>query len=157
MKRGSDFENEFRDSVPPDILYYRFKDGTGSWDKGEKTRFQSKNICDCELFKSPRLYFLELKSVKGSSIPKGNFRKNQIDEMTKKSAFQDVRCGFLVKFKDLGKCYYITISQFNRFWDYNTRKSIPLDYFKYNCIEVDMTLKKVNYRYNVKKLLKDIH
>ena len=59
MSSGKKFETNFKNSVPDNIFYYRFRDGTSSW--GNKacegcpknkqlTRFQSKNICDCEMF-----------------------------------------------------------------------------------------------------------
>ena len=65
---GKRFENNFRDSVSDDILYYRLKDSAQSFGNSNHLRFSSKNPFDCLLYKSPSLFALELKSVGTSSI-----------------------------------------------------------------------------------------
>ena len=42
---GKKFEEDFKKSVPKNLFYYRFIDGTSAWDGGN-ARFQAKNICD---------------------------------------------------------------------------------------------------------------
>ena len=44
MNSGKRFENNFKNSVPENVFYYRFRDGTSSWSKEENslTRFQAK-------------------------------------------------------------------------------------------------------------------
>ena len=42
-----------------DILFYRFKDSPFSFIRSDKTKFTTNNICDCMIFLSGKLLFLE--------------------------------------------------------------------------------------------------
>ena len=154
--QGKVFENEWKASKPDGVLLERLNDGSASWSNGNNTRFQAKNPCDYIMFDGERLYYLELKSTNGKSLPLGNIKKNQVDGLNERSIYYNVRCGFVVKFKDVEKCFYMSIKQYNDFVAYNTRKSIPLDYFENRCIEVEMKKKVVNFTYNIKKMIKEI-
>ena len=79
-----------------------FRDGTSSW--GNKacegcpknkqlTRFQARNICDCQLFDGDYLYLLELKSTKGKSLSLNNIRKNQVDDLMAASEYANIVSG----------------------------------------------------------------
>ena len=105
MPPGKQFEQSFKKSVPSNVLIYKFKDGTANFDgqKNDNVRFQAKNVCDFMMFNGRYLYLLELKSLKGKSIPFGNFRDNQIKELTKMQHFRNVIAGFIINFRDVAK------------------------------------------------------
>ncbi len=156
MKSGKRFENNFKKSVPSNIFYYRFKDGTASWDKGSLTRFQQKNICDCELFDGSRLYLFELKSIKGKSIPFNNIRENQLKELSEAQKFKNIIAGIVIEFNELDRAFFIDIKNVIEFMNTSDRKSIPLDYLEIEGIEIEVTKKKVNCNFNIRKLLNKI-
>lgn len=156
MKSGKRFENNFKKSVPSNIFFYRFKDGTASWDKGSLTRFQQKNICDCMLFDGSRLYLFELKSIKGKSIPFSNIRENQLKELSKAQKFKNIIAGIVIEFNELDRAFFIDIKNVIEFMNTSDRKSIPLDYLEIEGIEIEVTKKKVNCNFNIRKLLNEI-
>lgn len=153
MKSGKSLEIGFRKSVPEDVFFYRFRDGTSSWDRGNKTRFQAYNIADCELFYKGKLFILELKSTKGSSLPYKNIRQKQIEELTKASEYENIICGFVIDFSELNECYFIKISQFNEFLKTADRVSIPIKYLRENGIKIDVRVLRTNKRYDIENLL----
>ena len=156
VKSGKRFENNFKKSVPSDIFFYRFKDGSSAWGGNDKVRFQSSNICDCELFDGSRLYLLELKSIKGKSIPFGNIRENQLKELSEAQKFKNIIAGIVIEFNELDRVFFMHINDITDFIRASDRKSIPLDYFKEKGIEIEVIKKRVNNGFNVKKLLLDI-
>lgn len=156
MNNGKRLESNFKKSVPNDIFYYRFKDGTASWDKGSLTRFQQKNICDCMLFDGNRLYLIELKSTKGKSIPFGNFRENQLKELSMAQYFTNTVAGIVIEFSELDRAFFMRISDITDFIRKGERKSIPLDYCAEKGIEIEIKKKRVNNSFNIRKLLEEI-
>ncbi len=165
MSSGKKFETNFKNSVPENIFYYRFRDGTSSW--GNKacegcpknkqlTRFQAKNICDCQLFDGDYLYLLELKSTKGKSLSLNNIRKNQVDDLMAASEYANIVAGLVVNFADAEQTYFMEIDLVN-YWYYEQteRKSIPIKEFKEKCIEIQSKKLKVNYRYDIHGFIKD--
>ncbi len=156
MNAGKKFENNFRDSMPDDVFFYRFRDGTSSWDKGEMTRFQQKNICDCMLHDGKYLYLLELKSHKGKSLPLSAIRENQIKSLTDADKHKNIIAGLIVNFSDIEETYFMDIKLAFK-WFYNgVRKSIPLSEFRTYCMPINAYKKKVNYRYAVEEFIKDV-
>jgi len=85
MNNGKRFELEIKNSIPSSVYYYRFRDGTANFsgDKNQNVRFQATNMCDCLLYDSKHLYFLELKTHKGKSLPLSAIRENQIEQLDK--------------------------------------------------------------------------
>ena len=156
VKSGKRFENNFKKSVPSDIFFYRFKDGSSAWGGNDKVRFQSSNICDCELFDGNRLYLLELKSIKGKSIPFGNIRENQLKELSEAQKFKNIIAGIVIEFNELERAFFIDIKNVIEFMKTSDRKSIPLDYLEIEGIEIEVTKKKVNCNFNIRKLLNEI-
>ena len=102
-----------------------------------------------------KLVLLELKSVLKNSLPFGNIKNSQIEGLTKafnKNA-SHMFIGFLVNFRDHEETYFMSIEQFNQYVTEAERKSIPIDYFRNNCIFVEQTKKKVRYSYNIEKFM----
>ena len=135
----------------------RLIDGTASWSsaESENVRFQAKNICDFVVSYKGKMMLLELKSVLKSSLPFGNIKNSQIEGLTKafnKNA-SHMFIGFLVNFRDHEETYFMSIDQFNQYVTEAERKSIPIDYFRNNCILVEQKKKKVRYSYDIEKFM----
>lgn len=153
LNSGKRFEQNFKNSIPKDMFYYRLRDGSSSWDKSAKTRFQQTNICDCLIYDGDNLYTLELKSTKGKSLPFTNIKEHQITDLLWCSNFLNVVSGFIIEFSSLNECYFIEISQFKSFYDTTERKSLPIDFCRKNGLKIDVTRLKINKRFNVEKFL----
>lgn len=156
MNSGKRLESNFKKSIPDDIFFYRFKDGSSAWGGNDKVRFQSSNICDCLIFNGSKLYLLELKSTKGKSLPFGNIRENQLKELSLATYYQNIVSGLVIEFSDLDRCFFIDIKNVIEFMNTSDRKSIPLDYLEIEGIEIEVTKKKVNCNFNIRKLLNEI-
>ena len=156
MNSGKTFEYNFKKSVPNNILFYRFRDGTSNWDKNNLTRFQQKNVCDCMLYNGNYLYFIELKNHKGKSLPLNCIRESQIEELTKYSRYKNTICGIAINFQDIAECYWLFISQIDEFLLIINRKSIPIDFCRENGIKIANKRLRTNYRYDIDNMLKDI-
>ena len=152
---GKIFEDNWKKSIPKDIFYYRFRDGSASWDKGTKTRFQQTNICDCIIFDGDYLYTLELKSTKAKSLPYSNIKEHQIEDLIWCSNFANVISGFVIEFSDLNECFFVEISLFNKFYEESNRRSIPIDFCRKNALKIDVTKLKVNRRFDINKFIND--
>lgn len=151
MNPGKRFEQNFKASVPEKVFYYRFKDGTSNWATSDKsdTRFQATNICDCELFDGSHLFFIELKSHKGASIPFSAIRPNQIKEMREAGRYNNVIPLIIVDFSDLGECYGMHILDVKRYMEESSRKSIPVEEFQKNGFRIPSEQKKTNTVYDL--------
>jgi len=152
--KGKVFESNFQKSIPSTVHCYRFKDSTSSWDNSN-TSFAIYNACDFELYSNGNLYWLELKSHLGKSLPLSCIRDNQVKELTK-AAEKGVIAGLLVEFRDVNRVFWLDINDYNEFvteWD---RKSIPLNYFEEAGIEIEVKNLRVHKRYDISKFLKEM-
>ena len=151
MNSGKRFENNFKESVPKGVFFYRFRDGTSSWDSNESTRFQASNICDCMIFNGS-LFLLELKNHKGKSIPFTCIRENQINELVK-AQHCGVKAGFVFNFQDLEEAYFIDAYTINDYMVDNERKSFPYIWCEQMGVKLENKKLRTNYRYDLNKML----
>ena len=167
MNTGKRFENNFRDSVPDDVLYYRLKDSAQSFGGANNLRFSSKNPCDCFLYKSPTLFALELKSVGTTSISfektkddTGVIHYHQMRGLKEFVGYGGVVAGFVLNFRhkdDTETCYFLHINDFEKMITDISKKSFnEKDLLGYNPLIIENKKKKVNYRYNVSKFIEDV-
>lgn len=156
MNSGKRFEQNWKNSIPKDIFYYRLRDGSSSWGGNENVRFQVENICDSIMFDGNYLYTLELKSTKGKSLPFNNIKKHQIEDLLWCSSYPNVIAGILIEFSELNECYFIEISQFKTFYDITNRKSLPLQFCRENGIKIGVEKKKINSRFDIYKFIKEL-
>lgn len=155
INSGKRFENNWKNSIPKDIFYYRLRDSSNTWSNGDKTRFAPSNICDCLIFDGDYLYTLELKSTKGKSLPFNNIKKHQIDDLLWCSQFADIVSGIVIEFASLDECYFVEIKQFEAFYNTASRKSIPVDYCRENGLKIGVEKKKVNKKFDIESFLKE--
>lgn len=157
VNSGKRFESNFKNSVPSDIFCYRFKDGTANFRgaRNENVRFQAKNICDYMVYNGKKLFLLELKAHKGKSLPLNCVRKNQVEELTKASVFENIVCGILVYFSDLEEIYFLDIDDYLYYTTIEpNKKSIPFAFFKENGKKIYFEKKLTNLKLNLDNFFK---
>lgn len=161
---GKVFEDNWKKSVPDNILYYRPPDAAQSFQMSSKLRFSQHSPCDCMLFDGERFYTLELKSAGTSSISfertkedNGVIHKYQIGSLFKFSEYKNVISGFLLDFRLSDKTYFLEITEFLKLIECIDKKSFNEKDLLQFCtpIEIEKKKLKVNYRYNIQKFLED--
>ena len=153
---GKQFENDLKKSVPGNVFYYRFRDGTGAWGEGEKTRFQATNICDCLLFDGKKLLLLELKSHKGKSVPFTAVRQNQVEGLSKAASYENIVPGMVFNFRDESETYFVPIRHVEYYIAHSERKSFPLNFIREYGIRIWQQRLRTHYRYDVLRFLQEV-
>ena len=167
MNIGKIFERNWEKSIPKDVFCRRLPDPPQSF---EKTAIYShKNPYDYEVFFDGSLFCLELKSVGTSSCSfeaergtrkTANIHWHQIDGLSKAAQYEGIFAGFLVnwRLKDgVEIVLYQSISDFKEMISEINKKSFNMvDMAKHGGIRVESEKKKINYKYDVKKLISDI-
>lgn len=160
MNTGKIFEQDFKNSVPDDVYYYRINDAVTAWNAGEnqKARFTPKNGFDVLLFKSPNLFLLELKSTKGTSFSfKGKsamIKEHQIKALDKTKKYPDIIAGFLFNFSTIQTTYFLTIDKFQKFIFETNKSSLNLkDIVQSGGVKVFGEIKISRFKYDLKKFL----
>lgn len=157
--QGKAFEENFRKSVPSGVWYYRFRDSSNTFYGGNtELRFTPSNIADNMLYYNGKLFLNELKSHKGKSIPldciEGNKTKEkQIKELLEAQVFYGIESNVIIFFSEIERCFALNIVNYEEFKRKEERKSIPIEYFIENGIELEVSKKRTNYNYNLSKLL----
>lgn len=79
--------------------------------------------------------------AKSKSFPFKRVRKEQREGLLELDRFHNSRCYILVNFRWInhkkGECFAITIDDFLKLEETLGRKSVPLDYFRDNAIQLD--------------------
>ena len=156
MNTGKKFEEDIKNSIDSTAFLYRLRDSGGSWQGGNKSRFTPSNICDFILFKSPRMYLLELKSHKGKSIPYTAIK--QLDKLLEVSnrKLENLGVYLLLNFADLEETYLIEVESVASIRDSKSRKSLSIEDVREYGYKVDQVKKKVRYRYKLLECLEEI-
>lgn len=159
---GKIFEQNWKNSVPDNVLYYRPPDSAQSFGTNQNLRFSSKSPCDCFMFTGDFLYALELKSVGTKSMSfereksdKGIIHKHQIDNLQKFSTYKNVVSGFIFDFRMSDKTYFYTIGNFISMISNLDKKSFnENDLFKWcTPLEIKKRKLKINYRYDIEDFI----
>lgn len=163
---GKHFEEQIKKSVPEDVYYYRCRDEAQSFQRS--ALYSHKNDFDCMMFWDGHLFCFELKSTKGKSCsfetdPSQNaiIHYHQIEGLKKADQYEGIISGFLINWRndDLNTqvTYFIHIRDFTKMVNDIGKKSFNLvDMLKYNAVLLESTILKINYKYNIKKLLNDL-
>lgn len=164
---GKVFENNFKASVPSDVMYYRPPDAAQSFnmDKSSKLRFSAHSPCDCMMFNGMYLWTLELKTVGTDSItferekgdPKRVIHYYQVESLKKFSKFKNVISGFILNFRKSENTYFFPIEAWDEFVNSIDKVSFnERDLSKCSSIiKIDSRKLKVNYRYDVDNFMKN--
>lgn len=87
----------------------------------------------------------EAKETKKKSFPLSNIHKHQINHMENIQKHNGI-CFLIVRFTNINETYLLFASDFLNFINNETRKSIPLEYFKTNGYLIkDKLMPKVDY------------
>lgn len=158
------FEQNWKNSVPNNIFYYRPPDSAQSFGTNQNLRFSAKSPCDCFMFTGDFLYTLELKSVGTKSISferqksdKGVIHRHQINSLDKFNSYQNVISGFIFDFRLSGSTYFCSISDFLDMISNLDKKSFnENDLFEWcKPFEIQKKKLKVNYRYDINDFIKN--
>ena len=106
--RGKDFEARFMTdfkSTVSDAWLFRLKDQMSGFKNA------SRNPCDFIAFKSPDLFMLELKSIKGNTFPV-DFRQYDILKEEHDRKISGISIGVIIWFQDHDRILYIPIEKF---------------------------------------------
>lgn len=170
---GKKFEELFKNSVNREKhLLIRIPDPPQSFIKSEYSKFSNENPCDFILYDTDTnlMYLLELKTTKYKSM---NFQLNeddnqhkmikyhQINSLTKYSKYNGVISGFVFNFRDeehqIERTYFQNIIDFNNMVNKLDKKSFnEINLLTNNSIKINGNKKRVNYKWDVEKLLKII-
>jgi recombination protein U len=167
LNSGKVFENNFKKSVPENIYYMRMKDSPSSFSQqnGGVVRFTSNNPYDNFMFYKYHFFPFELKSTQSTSfsiqmekMEKGkDIKLHQIQGLTIASEYEGICAGFILDFRKSDNTYFLNIKEFNKFLARSDKKSInEKDVFDIGGILIEKKLKKINYTYNIEKLMQDI-
>jgi recombination protein U len=153
---GKVFEDSFRDSIPSEVFFKRFKDDMSKY----RNVF---NTCDFLLFNKRSLFLFELKSVQEDMIPFVKLGEQHTDGVTYKrleklfteGQCRDVYAGFLIEFRKSGIVVYLTADQVIDvvLGGWFERKSIPLAWAERNGLRIPRELMRTRYKYPVKNIL----
>ena len=150
---GKKFEEDFIKSIPDRCDVTRLKDA-GGWSNATNMRFTSKNPCDFIVWnnrQSPSMYKIELKSTLGKSLPFGNIKEHQLEELYK-SYTKGVDSLFIVNFRDTNETFHVGVCTLRMFINSTDRKSIPLAWFREEADLIPQTLIRVRWRYDLEWL-----
>ena len=152
VNRGKQFEQKFKDDflkTVPNSTIDRLYDVVA----GYKAISQ---ICDYIGFSKPCIYYLELKSHTGASIPFDNI--TQYNKLLKKVDIPGVRCGVILWLVDKEKVFYIPIKTIQQMKQ-DGKKSVGIKAISegYRIIEIPSVKKTVflNSDYSVLLDLQD--
>lgn len=168
LSPGKKFEEQFKLSIPENVMYHRLPDQAQSFQKSAK--YTHKNPCDEFLYKYPRFYAFELKStnkrfmsVETCKAEEGKkmIHWHQREGLKKFNEYRGIISGFVLNFRDdeekKDATYFIHIEDFERMMSELNKKSFTLlDLMGYNPIRIKSELKRVNFSYDVKGLLREL-
>ena len=143
---GKLFETDFKKSIGSHVFIQRLKDDTAGF-KGVA------NICDYILYQYPNIYLLELKSLKGKSLPFSRIRDAQLKGLAKSDEIRGVIGGFIINFRDYEETYFISVVDMLHYIENSSRKSISLDYCRENGTKIGQHKIRTRYKYDVDNFL----
>lgn len=173
MNVGKKFEKCFKDSIPDFCLKYRLKDPPQAQNHTINSTFSWDNPCDFFMFdtRNRELWCLELKSTKqkymsfedinSNSPKKKTIKKHQILDLAKFGKFDYVNAGFIINFRDeekgVERSYYQNINDFMHMCANISKTSFnEIDLIMNGAIKINGELLRVNYRWDICKLISDV-
>lgn len=158
--RGKDFEASFRKQMEiSGFDVNRVADNTAGYMGG-------RNICDFITYLYPNIFYFELKSTKGNTLPFTNITDNQFSGLIEKEKFQGAGAGVIVWYTEKDKTFFVSADCLLNLkvegW-----KSVHINelikrsdmfenclYFK--CFEIKGKKKRVFFDYDMEQFKKDL-
>ena len=173
MNVGKVFENQFKKYIPEYCVLQRLNDSPQGFIQSKLTEFTPKTPCDFIMFDTynRELWCLELKSTKQKYISFEDINSNkeqnkmihkhQILGLKKFGNYKHVNSGFLFNFRDevndTERTYYQDIHDFlNMCKKINKSSFNEIELVLNNAIKVNGEKLKVNYRWNINRLIEDV-
>lgn len=171
INAGKKFENAFKTSIDETLIYYqRINDPAQSFTQTDSLRFSLQNPYDCYAYFFPNLFTWELKSTEQTSMTfwredfvdktkKQTFmvKKNQVQGLLKSSKYRGIISGLILNFRKENHTYFLHINDFIKMTTNLEKKSFnEQDVIQNNGYIIESLLKKVNYKYNIQKLIADM-
>lgn len=156
MTPGKRFEADFRNSVPEGVYVKKLADAAIGFDINSSTqRFAPPSPFDFLLCRKGRMYALELKSTKDTSLSyrgtSANIKERQVDELLKAEMAGAV-AGFVINFRTAEKTFFISASVLKVFMETSGKNSINGMEVKRLGVFIPCEKKIVNYRYDLSVL-----
>lgn len=159
MNRGKDFEQKFKEQMQAGFDITRLADNTAGYMGG-------RNICDFIAYFYPFLFYFELKTTKGNTLPFSNITQNQFEGLIEKEQVEGVGAGIVVWYLEHDKTYFVSAGLLKQL-KAEGRKSLNIkeirnrasrfeigEYFK--CFEIQGTKKRVFFDYDVQKFKQNL-
>ena len=148
---GKKFEEDFAKSAPEWLDFTRLIDA-GGWGKADNLRFTPSNLCDFIVFsgKTHKLYKMELKSVKGISLPFGNINEKKLEKLCEsgKASQLIVPC-LVINFRKPESTFIVKAARVKTFMESSPRKSIPMEWAMTAGEKIHQELVRVRYKYDL--------
>ena len=145
---GKEFEKQIREQFEaiPNVSVDRINDNVGY--------SGAYNIADLIVYRRPYKYYIECKSIKGTSFPFANINDKALMDLQYQEIINGVGGYFLIWFIDLDLTICISAREiFTKFYADN-KKSIGVKSFNdFDFIEVQGTKKRKYFKYNLVELL----
>ena len=163
---GKKFEQNFKESVPEDVMFFRIPDQPQSFQQTAK--FSLKPPFDSFMFYKGTLLCLELKTTKSKSFSveldkndKGMIHYHQLENLREYSKYDGVVAGLILNFRineDTEKytefTYFISIENFDKMMKNIDKKSFNMiDLLNYSPIKIESIKKRVNFKYDIGSFL----
>ena len=160
MNRGKDFESSFRRQMNSSGFdVNRVADNTAGYMGG-------RNVCDFITYIYPNIFYFELKSTKGNTLPFSNITDNQFNGLIEKEKIEGAGAGIIVWFIEKDKTFFVSADCMLKLNSEGYR-SLHIDelskraklfnecsYFK--CFEIIGKKKRVFFEYDMEQFKKDL-
>lgn len=160
MNRGKDFEITFKKQMQSGGFdVNRVADNTAGYMGG-------RNICDFITYVYPHIFYFELKSTKGNTLPFSNITDNQYNGLIEKEKVEGAGAGIVVWYVEKDKTFFISADAMSSLVCQGY-KSLHIDklselskrfdecsYFK--CFEIKGKKKRVFFDYDMTKFKEDL-
>lgn len=108
------------------------------------------NPADFFAFKTPNLYFFELKSTQNmTSLPFSMLKKFQVDKLNEYARVPGTKAGFVFNFRELNETYFIEAEAIYDFYYNADRKSFPIQWVRENGISLPAKKKRTRYTFDL--------
>ena len=160
MNRGKDFEQVFREQmVATGFDVNRVADNTAGYMGG-------RNICDFITYLYPNIYYLEMKTTKGNTLPFSNITDNQFTGLLEKEGVNGAGAGVVVWFVEKDKTFFVSADCYYQLKllgakslhinDLIRRAGQFDDCLYFKCFEIKGKKKRVFFDYDMEQFKKDL-
>lgn len=163
LNTGKQFEADWKSSMPKDVWCYRLKDSAAAYYGGnENLSFSIDNICDFDIYRYPMHHYFELKTIETPSIPlekifgrfdreKNRYHKEKhLLDMAKAASFKGQTAHVVIYYRGkVNRTFALPAADVLAFKETSGRKSIPWQWAALHGIEVEQSLLRVHWRYDV--------